>query len=478
MNSGVMIMPSKIGIKLADGSFFPVIMTGSKYSQTLQLTTVHNNQRKIRIDLLKETMQQFDYLDSITIDNLESKRAGEPTIELRLSFDNSKALQASVLDLDSGFRQEARIPRSKYARKTISSAHSFLETIQNTKIIKRMHEVWVGVGISALITIFAWFLGKQFPIIGASVIALVSGMVIALVWKNKSKAIAGLKFTANELLQATVIFLGFGMNINLIFKTGRQALPIIICTIIVSQLLAFILYKCIRLSANTALLIGTGFAVGGGGAIAFISPIIAADSEDIAQTISVIFLFNVLSALFFPAFAQVVGLSTVTGEPFGLFAGTAIHNISAAATAASTWDVMWGLGSQTLDKTITVKLTRTLTIIPITFAILGIRFLSGKNQPHQQKTDFKKAFPVFIIYFLIVSCITTILVHYGLNPSIFAPFKTISNIFLVMSMAAIGLNSNMIALIRSGIKPLLLGTCCWVSIAAVTLFMQKSMGIW
>lgn len=471
-------MPSKIGIKLADGSFFPVIMTGSRYPKTLQLTTVHNNQQKLRIDLLVETEQKVDYLDSITFDNLELKNAGDPTIELQLSFNDDKSLQASTWDLDSGFRQEVCIPHIVYTQKITSSKNSFWKSIRHTKIIKRIHEVWFGVAISALITLFAWFLGKQFPIIGASVIALVSGMLIALVWKNKSKAIAGLKFTANELLQATVIFLGFGMNINGIFKTGIQALPIIVCTIVVSLLLAFVLYKCIRLSANTAILIGTGFAVGGGGAIAFISPIIAADNEDIAQTISVIFLFNVLSALFFPTFAHSIGLSTVTGEPFGLFAGTAIHNISAAATAASTWDMMWGLGSQALDKTITVKLTRTLTIIPITFAILGARFFWGNSQHSQKKADFKKAFPLFIIYFLIVSCITTILIHYGLNARIFSPFKVLSNIFLVMSMAAIGLNSNMIALIKSGIKPLLLGTCCWISIAAVTLFMQKSMGIW
>lgn len=469
------MIPSTIGIKLADGSFCPVIMTGTRYPTTLQLTTVHNNQQKIRVDVLIETAQRVDYLDSLTIDHIESKTAGMPTIELQMSFDDNNNLQARIVDLDSKYRQELCIPHELYAKKT---SLSFFETVKRTKIIKKIYEIWFGVAISALITFFSWILGKQFPIIGASVIALVTGMILALVWKNKGKAIAGLKFTANELLQATVIFLGFGMDINGIFKTGKEALPIIICTIIVSQLLAFILYKSIHLSANIAILIGTGFAVGGGGAIAFIAPIIAADNEDIAQTISVIFLFNILSALFFPTLAQLIGLSTVNGGPFGLFAGTAIHNISAAATAASSWDTLWGLGSQALDKTITVKLTRTLTIIPITFAILGGRFFLGNRQHPQQKTDFKKAFPLFIIYFLVVSGITTLLVRHGLNPKIFAPFKVLSNFFLVMSMAAIGLNSNMIALIKSGIKPLLLGACCWISIAVVTLFMQKSMGIW
>lgn len=120
-------------------------------------------------------------------------------------------------------------------------------------------------------------------------------------------------------------------------------------------MLAALFYKYLRVSAHLSTLIGTGFAVGGGGAIAFISPIIAADTEDIAQTVSVIFLFNVISVVVFPSFAHAVGVSTATGEPFGLFVGVAIHNLSAAAPPASSWDMMWGFGSQALDKTITVQ---------------------------------------------------------------------------------------------------------------------------
>lgn len=471
-------MQPRIGIRLADGSFFPVIVMGVNSHKTLQLTTVHPNQQKIRIDLLKETANGFDRLVSLTIDNLALKDVGEPTIELQLSFNDDNNLEAVVLNRESGARQEVCVPYAIYAAKTERTNSTIWKKVKNTRLIKKACEVRFGVVVSALITLFSWFLGKKVPIIGASVIALIIGMLIALVWKNKGKASAGLKFTANELLQATVIFLGFGMNINVIFMTGKTALPIIISTIIVSQLLTFILYKCMRMSVNLATLIGIGSAVGGGGAIAFVSPIIAANSEDVAQTISVIFLLNVLSALFFPTFGHFIGLSTTSGEPFGLFAGTAIHNISAAATTASTWDMMWGLGSQTLDKTITVKLTRTLTIIPITFVLLAIRALRGKDTNRKEKTDFKKAFPVFIVYFLIISSITTVLIQYGLDAGIFFPFKVLSNIFLVMSMAAIGLNSNMITLIRSGIKPLILGLSCWISIAAVTLFMQKSMGLW
>ena len=85
-----------------------------------------------------------------------------------------------------------------------------------------------------------------------------------------------------------------------------------------------------------------------------------------------IFLFNILAALIFPVLGTALGFSTTSGEAFGIFAGTAVNDTSSVTAAASTWDSMYHLGSQTLDKAVTVKLTRTLAIIPITL-ILALR---------------------------------------------------------------------------------------------------------
>lgn len=82
-----------------------------------------------------------------------------------------------------------------------------------------------------------------------------------------------------------------------------------------------------------------------------------------------IFFFNVLAAILFPAFGQLLGFDTLSGEAFGIFAGTAVNDTSSVTACASTWDSMWGLGSATLDKAVTVKLTRTLAIIPITLCL-------------------------------------------------------------------------------------------------------------
>ena len=85
---------------------------------------------------------------------------------------------------------------------------------------------------------------------------------------------------------------------------------------------------------------------------------------------------------------------------------------------------------------------------------------------------------MFILYFVLASVITTVAVSLGVPVVVFAPLKELSKFFIVMAMAAIGLNTNLVSLIRKGGKPILVGFCCWVCIAGVSLLMQKVLGIW
>ncbi len=342
---------------------------------------------------------------------------------------------------------------------------------------------YAGILTCFSIAVPAWLLGKAFPVIGGPVIAILIGMLLTLVWKNKGKAAPGIKWTSKIILQTAVVLLGFGMNLGVIFQTGKQSLPIIICTIGTSLIIAWILHKALRMPGNTAVLVGVGSSICGGSAIAATAPVIGADDNEVAQSISVIFFFNVLAAIFFPMLGSAIGFDTSAGDAFGIFAGTAINDTSSVTAAASTWDSMWNLGSQTLDKAVTVKLTRTLAIIPITLALAAFR--AGKDAKDGSKAEgkaegfsLKRAFPMFILYFVLASVITTICIQAGIDASIFAPLKELSKFFIIMAMAAIGLNSNIIELIRTGAKPLLLGGCCWLGITAVSLVMQHVMGIW
>ena len=326
----------------------------------------------------------------------------------------------------------------------------------------------IGILLCLAIAIPSWFLGKIFPVVGGAVIAIIAGMIITMFWNDKKNAEAGIKWTSKIILQTAVVLLGFGMNLGVIFQTGKQSLPIIICTITTSLVIAWILKKALKVPA-----------ICGGSAIAATAPIIDADDDEIAQAIAVIFFFNVLAAIFFPILGKAIGFDTVHGDAFGIFAGTAINDTSSVTAAASTWDSMWNLGSETLNKAVTVKLTRTLAIIPIT---LGLSFIRAQKKAKEgmksSSFSLKRTFPMFILYFVIAAIITTVCVHNGINAQVFHPIKELSKFMIIMAMAAIGLNSNVIQLIKTGGKPIIIGASCWCGITAVSLIVQHIMNIW
>lgn len=332
---------------------------------------------------------------------------------------------------------------------------------------------WLGMAICFAIALPSWFLGKCAPLIGAPVIAIVCGMIITLFWKDKGAADVGITFVSKKVLQWAVVLLGFGMNYTVILKTGRQSLPIIVCTIATSLLLAFILQRLMKIQPNISILVGVGSSICGGSAVAATAPVIDANNEEVAQAISVIFFFNVLAAIIFPIFGKFVGFDTTSGEAFGIFTGTAVNDTSSVTAAASTWDAMWNLGSATVDKAVTVKLTRTLAIIPIAFVLALLRTRAAKKRGGSGKqVDMKKIFPFFILYFIAASLITTVALKFGADIALFNPLKTLSKFFIVAAMAAVGLNSNMVTLVKTGGKPLILGACCWIGITIVSLLMQ------
>ena len=340
-----------------------------------------------------------------------------------------------------------------------------------------MRQNWKGVLLCAALAVPSFLLGKQFPIIGGPVFAILIGMALAPMVKKKETFAPGIKFTSKKILQYAVILLGFGMNLEVVLETGKQSLPIILCTIGTSLIIAYILHRAMHIPGNISTLVGVGSSICGGSAIAATAPVIDADDEEVAQAISVIFLFNILAALIFPVLGGALGFSTTSGEAFGIFAGTAVNDTSSVTAAASTWDSIYHLGSQTLDKAVTVKLTRTLAIIPITLVLAFLRTKKTEGADGE-KVSLKSVFPFFILFFIGASVITTAATAMGVPAEMFVPLKELSKFFIIMAMGAIGFHTDVVKLIKSGGKPIFMGLCCWIGITIVSLVMQHAMHLW
>lgn len=351
------------------------------------------------------------------------------------------------------------------------------------ELFKNFKGLWRGVALALVISVPAWLLGKQFEVIGGPVFAILIGMALGLVLRHRADVVeatsAGIKYTSKKILQYAVILLGFGLNLGEIAKVGASSLPIIISTITTSLVISFVLCRALHIPKKISTLVGVGSSICGGSAIAATAPVIDADDEEIAQAISVIFLFNIIAALIFPSLGAMLGMSN---EGFGLFAGTAVNDTSSVTAAAAAWDGMHP-GSNALDHATIVKLTRTLAIIPITLFLAFWQVRQAKRAAEAGEGtgaaagtfDIKKIFPFFILFFVLASVITTV---FALPVAVTAPIKTLSKFFIVMAMAAIGFNTDIVKLVKTGGKPIFMGLCCWIGIACVSLGMQSVLGIW
>ena len=192
--------------------------------------------------------------------------------------------------------------------------------------------------------------------------------------------------------------------------------------------------------------------------------------EDVAKSISTIFLFNVLAAFLFPAAGMALGMSD---QGFGMWAGTAVNDTSSVVAAATTWSSAVGNDTALTLATI-VKLTRTLAIIPITFILALYR---SRKEKEKSKGNFRlsKIFPWFILFFLLAAVIRTVT---GMPAAVSKPIVSFGKILITMAMAAIGLNTNLVSLIKNGGKPIFLGLCCWAAVAFASLGMQILLHLW
>ncbi|MCL2496165.1 MAG: YeiH family protein [Clostridiales bacterium] len=319
-----------------------------------------------------------------------------------------------------------------------------------------------GALLCLLIAIAAWFLGLLLPVAGGAVIAILLGMLLANLWKYPAIYKAGISATSKRILQTAIVLLGFQMNLSHVLTLGAQGLVLICATIITAVLLAYGLGKALRIQANEQVLIGIGTAICGGSAIAAVAPVIKAQEREIATAISTIFLFNVLAVFIFPLLGHIMSMSDLR---FGMWCGAAINDTSSVVAAAYSY-------SDAAGQTATVvKLTRTLMIIPAAF-ILAL--YQAKKEGGPGNFHVLKVFPWFVAAFLIACILNSV----KLIPQTISMFWGGMGKFCIMAaMAGIGLSTNVGELIRHGRKPLILGGCCSIAVAAMSIFIQALLGI-
>jgi uncharacterized integral membrane protein (TIGR00698 family) len=305
------------------------------------------------------------------------------------------------------------------------------------------------------VAIVAALLGRAAPIVGAPVFAIVIGALIASVRRPSPALRPGIAFASKQLLQWSIVLLGAHLSLMEIIQGGARSLPVMLGTLLIVLVLAYVVGRALGLDRDIRRLIGIGTAICGGSAIAAVASVIEADQADIAYSLGVVFLFNVVAVLVFPALGHLMQLSQ---QAFGLWAGTAINDTSSVVAAA------FAYGRDAGNDAVIVKLTRTTLILPIVL-YYGWRRIQ-RARAGSGAIDWRAIIPWFILWFLAAAALNS----FGLIPAVAQePLQELALFTITVALAGVGLGTDIQRIRAAGARPLMLGAILWVAIAISSL---------
>jgi uncharacterized integral membrane protein (TIGR00698 family) len=279
-------------------------------------------------------------------------------------------------------------------------------------------------------------------------VALAMGLVFGLVFPHPYDREA--KKFSKFLLQASVVGLGFGMNLHQVVQAGSSGFVYTMLGISFALLAGMGLGALLGVQRVPAFLISTGTAICGGSAIAAVGPITQASDEEMAVALGTVFVLNSVALLIFPPVGAALKL---TQSQFGLWAALAIHDTSSVVGAAAKY------GAEALAVATTVKLARALWIVPLSIGTAVVRGAKAKIQ-----------WPWFIALFCLAAVCNT---YVPAGAQAYAIAVKVAKIGLTATLFLIGSGISVATIKRVGHRPLLQGIILWVLVLVGSLWLIR-----
>lgn len=339
--------------------------------------------------------------------------------------------------------------------------------------VKKIVALLPGFALALVIAAAAKFIEGLLPVhlIGASVIALFIGMIINGIRKPGETFEPGLKFTSKKMLKFAIILLGASLNIAVVLEVGKLSLCVMFFTLLTCFGVGHFVGRALKINWKLSNLISAGTGICGGSAIAAIAPVIDADDNDIAYSMSATFLFDMAMIVLFPIMGRAMGLSDMA---YGLWAGTAVNDTSSVVAAGYAFSEAAG------DFATMVKLTRTLSIIPtvIVFALINAHIkrkeAAAEGESVRAKLHITKILPLFILGFVGLAVINS----FGFIPAALSHgMKEISKFLMIAALGAIGLGTSFKDMKKSGIAPMIHGFIISALVVIVAIAVEYFMGV-
>lgn len=275
-------------------------------------------------------------------------------------------------------------------------------------------------------------------------LALLAGLIYGLSFAHPYHLDA--KKLSAFLLQASIVGLGFGMNLHEVVRAGRSGFLYTAMSISFALLLGLGIGYFFKVQPKPSLLISAGTAICGGSAIAAVGPVVNAGEEEMAVSLGTVFVLNSVALFLFPAVGHALHL---TQSQFGLWSALAIHDTSSVVGATAKY------GAQALMIGTTIKLARALWIVPVAFAVAAMR-----------KSKTKIRYPWFILLFCLAALAGTYLPALG---PVYPQLSLLGKVGLTVTLYLIGTGISRTTLKQVGARPLLQGILLWAIVAISSL---------
>lgn len=299
--------------------------------------------------------------------------------------------------------------------------------------------------------------GKEYQFITPPV-ALFLGLAFAFIFGIPCPKFN--KKLSKYLLQASVVGLGFGMNLEQSLKSGAEGMLFSVVSVIGVMVIGVLLTRYMRIDGRTGYLISSGTAICGGSAIAAVGGVLKANENQMAVSLGVIFILNAIALFIFPPLGHLFGLSQTQ---FGTWAAIAIHDTSSVVGAGEAY------GPVACELATLIKCTRALWIIPLAFFTIWYYRKSPNGGNAEGKA--KISIPWFILLFVVAMIINTYTPASAM--SVMGPVYGVTVMLakkaLVAVLFAIGASLSLKVIRQVGIKPLLLAVCLWIVIGVSSL---------
>jgi len=276
----------------------------------------------------------------------------------------------------------------------------------------------------------------------ALALGLIFGLGLAHPWQAESRT------ATKYLLQASVVGLGFGMNLHEVLRAGRSGFVYTAVSIAFALTAGLLAGRMLRVNKTASILITVGTAICGGSAIAAVAPIIHADQEETAVSLGTVFILNAIALLIFPPLGWLLHLSQ---QQFGLWAALAIHDTSSVVGATARY------GAVALVVGTTVKLTRALWIVPVSVGAAVMK-----------RSDSRIQWPWFIALFCLAAVANTYLPGFSREWHV---LSVTGKLGLTATLYLIGTGISRATVRQVGVRPMLQGVILWILVGVTSLWL-------